>query len=361
VAAATKHALLGLVELAVAEGFTAQAACRVLQVGERRVNRWQARRAAGTLADRPAGGGAVHGLLDEEVEQILELAEEWGEIDRSHRKLAHRGSRLGRVWVSPASVYRVLAAHDLVLPTPPTRAPVQRRPWPDWLEYRPNQVWGWDVTHLGRCRAAPCGFAIIDLAGPQVAGYPAQRRGDLQPGRGRVHRCLGARGAGGAGRRPPGRPGGPGPRRPTRPLLLAVSDNGPQMTSGSTREFLALCSIVQHFGRPHTPTDQAPIESFFGHVKGEWPHLEGIRDPDELRAELEVVRAGYNTVRLHAGIGYVTPTTSTAAAAPRSAGPAARDLDGLAVGASPTIASTARSIGRDDSQMRSDQPATVGH
>ena len=79
------------------------------------------------------------------------------------------------------------------------------------------------------------------------------------------------------------------------------------MTSGSTREFLALCSIVQHFGRPHTPTDQAPIESFFGHVKGEWPHLEQIRHPDELRAELEVVRAHYNTVRLHAGIGYVTP------------------------------------------------------
>jgi putative transposase len=94
---------------------------------------------------------------------------------------------------------------------------------------------------------------------------------------------------------------------PGRPLLLAVSDNGPQMTSGSTREFLALCSIVQHFGRPHTPTDQAPIESFFGHIKGEWPHLERIRDPDELRAELEVVRTHYNTVRLHAGIGYVTP------------------------------------------------------
>jgi putative transposase len=134
----------------------------VLQVGERRVNRWQARRAAGTLADRSAGGGAVHGLLDEEVQVILELAEEWGEIDRS-RKLAHRGSRLGRVWVSPASVFRVLAAHDLVLAKPPGRAPVQRRPWPDWLAYRPNQVWGWDVTHFGRCRAAPNAFALIDL------------------------------------------------------------------------------------------------------------------------------------------------------------------------------------------------------
>ena len=90
---------------------------------------------------------------------------------------------------------------------------------------------------------------------------------------------------------------------PSRPVLLAMSDNGPQMTSGSTREFMALCAIHQHFGRPHTPTDQAPIESFFGRVKGEWPHLEHIRDPDGLRAELEVVRERYNGVRLSLGLG----------------------------------------------------------
>jgi putative transposase len=94
---------------------------------------------------------------------------------------------------------------------------------------------------------------------------------------------------------------------PARPILLAMSDNGPQMTSGSTREFMALCAIAQHFGRPGTPTDQAWIESLFGHVKTEWPHLTKIGDPATLRAELAVVRERYNGVRLHAGIGYVTP------------------------------------------------------
>ena len=79
------------------------------------------------------------------------------------------------------------------------------------------------------------------------------------------------------------------------------------MTSGSTREFLALCAIAQHFGRPHTPTDQAWIESLNGHVKAEYPHLLAIRDPATLRAELAATRAQYNAVRLHAGIGYVTP------------------------------------------------------
>ena len=49
------------------------------------------------------------------------------------------------------------------------------------------------------------------------------------------------------------------------------------------------------------------VESLNGHLKAEYPHLLAIRDPAVLRAELAVVRDHYNTVRLHAGIGYVTP------------------------------------------------------
>ena len=45
----------------------------------------------------------------------------------------------------------------------------------------------------------------------------------------------------------------------------------------------------------------------FGHLKAEWPHLLTITDPVVLRAELVIIRAHYNGVRLRAGIGYVTP------------------------------------------------------
>jgi len=99
------------------------------------------------------------------------------------------------------------------------------------------------------------------------------------------------------------------PARPRsdQPVLLAVSDNGAQMTSGSTREFMALHAIATHFGRPGVPTDQAPIESFLGHLKTESPHLAAIEDPAALSVELDAIRDRYNGVRLHAGIGYVTP------------------------------------------------------
>ena len=79
------------------------------------------------------------------------------------------------------------------------------------------------------------------------------------------------------------------------------------MTAIDTREFMALMAIAQHHGRPGTPTDQAHVESFFSHLKGDWPHLLAITDPAALDAELGRIRGKYNTERLHAAIGYVTP------------------------------------------------------
>ena len=58
---------------------------------------------------------------------------------------------------------------------------------------------------------------------------------------------------------------------------------------------------------PAPPPTRPGPGSLFGHVKAEHPHLLAIRDSATLRAELAVVREHYNGVRLHAGIGYVTP------------------------------------------------------
>jgi transposase InsO family protein len=79
------------------------------------------------------------------------------------------------------------------------------------------------------------------------------------------------------------------------------------MTAIDTRQFMALMAIAQHHGRPGTPTDQAHIESFFSHLKGDWPHLVEIGEAAVLDAELDRIRDEYNTLRLHAAIGYVTP------------------------------------------------------
>jgi hypothetical protein len=89
---ATKSGLLDLLCQATQAGWTVRAACQVLQVSELRIYRWLGRRAAGELEDHRPGGSPMHGLLDWEVAELVRLFGEWGEVDRSHRKLAHRGS-----------------------------------------------------------------------------------------------------------------------------------------------------------------------------------------------------------------------------------------------------------------------------
>ena len=255
--------------------------------------------------------------MDWERAAIIELFEVWGEVDRSHRKLAHRGSRIGLVYVSESTVRRVLAEEGLVLKGNPQREPIERKPWPEWLEWKPNRIWGYDFTHFTQARRVA--VAILDIVSRKwlgtvvsaeetstqvevafTAALEAEDLLDLADQRA----TAALRAALACGDRDRvNELTGDG----QLPLLLAISDNGPQMRSHSTREFFAGVAIAQQFGRPHTPTDQAWIETLFGHVKGEWPHLEKIGDPYQLEAELERVRTEYNTVRLHASIGYVTP------------------------------------------------------
>ena len=272
---------------------------------ERRARRWAARAAAGELEDRPAGGHPVHGLTPAEIAEILTLADQWGHFDASHRKLAHRGSYLGRVWVSPSTVLRVLLAHGRVVPHRPAREPVAAPQWPTWVQYRPNQVWGYDLTTFTRARTQA--LVIVDLVSrkwidwllcPEATSLQVQvlftraleSQGLLDGIVGRAQRLA-------------------DPAHPDvdQPVLLAVSDNGAQMTSGSTREFMVLHAIATHRGRPGVPTDQAHIESFFGHLKHDHPQLERLDDPADLARELGAAQRAYNTLRLHAAIGYVTP------------------------------------------------------
>jgi hypothetical protein len=74
----------------------------VLQIADVRVHHWRAKLAAtGALEDLPPDGNPVHRILPWEEEAILDVIEQWGEVDRSHRKLAYRGSYIGKVFVAP--------------------------------------------------------------------------------------------------------------------------------------------------------------------------------------------------------------------------------------------------------------------
>ena len=306
VPAATKTALVDLVEAAEQRGWSTRAACRYLELSQRRLERWRRRIAEGVALDDAApGGNAVHGLTPAEEDEIVAVFNEWGDIDRSHRKLAHRGSWLNRFWADPSTVRRVLERRDLRFRGPKREGRSQRRPWPDWVEEKPNRIWIYDTTHWSAAAAATTVISdviskkwIADITSPDETSIEVQAA---------FSRALRVEGLDEVIEQRNPDSVAWDPDSDDVPVLLVMSDNGPQMSSGSTREFMALCWLATHYGRPGTPTDQAWIESLFGHLKIEQPHLELITDIDVLRAELDIQRSHYNTVRLHAGIGYVTP------------------------------------------------------
>jgi hypothetical protein len=141
----------------------------------------------------------------------------------------------------------------------PRRVKSERRPFPEWADYRKNSIWIYDCTHFAGCPQHAV-FAVMDLVTRywicelvsieetstqvQVVFMDAletegllelvEARQDMVPADTFPFDVAVAE-----------------PELP--PILLAVSDNGPQMTSGSTREFMAMCAIAQHFGRPGTP------------------------------------------------------------------------------------------------------------
>jgi transposase InsO family protein len=298
-----KAGLLALIDDAQAAGWSLERAADLAGVGHRRVQRWRARRTAGTLEDRRPGGNPVHRLLASEEQAVLDLIEEWGKVDRSHRKLAHRGSYLKLVWVSPSTVRRIVAKHGLSLPKDYTPKPAPPRVWPDSITWEPNKIWIWDSRNFTRAKRHV--VVIMDVVSRKWIEHIMTPEFTMTQSQLLFMRALDHEGlatlddivddAAGAD------------LADREPVLLAWSDNGAQMTGEDTRQFMALVSIWQHFGRPGTPTDQAHIESFFSHLIFDYPHLDHINDPVVLSTELARIRIEYNEIRLHAGVGYVTP------------------------------------------------------
>ena len=184
--ATVKLVLLGLIDDALDAGWRLTRICGVLELERGRAWRWRHRDLHDTLDDAVPGGNPVHGLLDWEEAEIVALFDEWGPVDLSHRKLAHRGSYLDRVFVSPASVDRVLARNGLALAGTPRPGRSVKKAWPDWVEWRANQLWCWDATHFMACTAAQNRLRDRRCRVPQMDHHPALRRRNLNPGQGVV-------------------------------------------------------------------------------------------------------------------------------------------------------------------------------
>jgi transposase InsO family protein len=230
----------------------------------------------GRALDRlPAGAAGTNRLLRSEEQRILDLIEDWAPIDRSPRKLAHRGSYTGSVFISPSTVQRLALKHGIVLPGEPPRPARRKLVFPE-VPWEPNRIWMWEASRFAA--AERVAHALVDVVSRYWLGYVLADDGSSAHAQVLYASALEREGLLDA------------ELDGDRPVLLAWSSGGEELPTAGV------------------PTASAHVESFFGHLERDWPHLASVTDPDALDWELARVGDEYNNVRLHPSVGYVTPS-----------------------------------------------------
>ena len=90
--------------------------------------------------------------------------------------------------------------------------------------------------------------------------------------------------------------------------LLAHSDRGSQYASEHYQGVLGRHGIGCSMSGVAQCWDNAPVESFFGKLKGELVDHESYTSRDQARTSIfEYIEAFYNRVRRHSSLGYLSP------------------------------------------------------
>ena len=95
--------------------------------------------------------------------------------------------------------------------------------------------------------------------------------------------------------------------RQPAPGLIFHSDQGTSYRSYTFQKCLAEYQVVQSFSRPHTPRDNAPMESFFASLKREKLYRIQYRSPREFYDSVDAYMNWYNVTRPHQNLRYRTP------------------------------------------------------
>jgi len=251
--------------------------------------RWYERYQTGgpeALADRPSRPDRVWNRIpDATRDKIVELA--LAEPELSPRELAVRFTEQQRYFVSEASVYRLLKAHDLI--TSPAFIVVKAADEFHTKTTAPNQLWQTEFTYL---KVVGWGWFYLSTVLDDFSRYviawklcATMAASDVTE---TLELALTASGCTTA-------------RVRHRPRLL--SDNGPSYIAGDLADWLARQQIEHIRGAPCHPQTQGKIERWHQTLKNRIL-LENYYLPDELDAQIEAFVDHYCLASQHPS-GYV--------------------------------------------------------
>jgi len=263
-----------------------------LGIARRTFYRWYDRYLDGgpeALEDRPSAPSRVWNRIPAEIHgQIIELALEQSKL--SPRELAVRFTDEKRYFVSEASVYRLLKAHDLI--TSPAYVVIKAANEFHTKTTRPNEMWQTDFTYF---KIIGWGWMYLSTVLDDYSRYiiswklcSTMRAEDVTD---TLELALTASGCESA-------------QVAHRPRLL--SDNGSSYIAGDLAEWLEDRGIRHIRGAPFHPQTQGKIERWHQTLKNRIL-LENYYLPGDLEAQINAFVDHYNHQRYHEAIGNLTP------------------------------------------------------
>jgi transposase InsO family protein/transposase-like protein len=241
------------------------------------------------LEDRKPHPGRVWNRIPDEIrEGIVRLALD--ETELSPRQLAVRFTDTERHFVSEASVYRILKAHDLI--ASPAFVVIKASDEFRDKTTRPNQMWQTDFTYL---KVTGWGWyylsTILDDFSRYIIAWKLCANMRAEDVMDTLTLALSASGCDSAKVR-------------HKPRLL--SDNGSSYVSGDLAEWLEDQGMDHVRGAPNHPQTQGKIERWHQTLKNRIL-LENHYLPGALEAAIGEFVDHYNHRRCHESIGNVTP------------------------------------------------------
>jgi putative transposase len=254
--------------------------------------RWYAHYRAGgpeALPDRPSKPDRVWNRIGDEVRgKIIELALEQTEL--SPRELAVTFTDTQNYFVSEASVYRLLKAHDLI--ASPAFIVVKAADEFHSKTTGPNQLWQTDFTYL---KVIGWGWmylsTILDDYSRYVIAWKLCTSMQVSDVTDTLNLALAASGCASANVQ-------------HKPRLL--SDNGPSYIAADLAKWLSRRNIEHIRGAPCHPQTQGKIERWHQTLKNRIL-LENFYLPGDLERQVGAFIEHYNNRRYHESLGNVTP------------------------------------------------------
>jgi len=263
-----------------------------LGIPRRTFYRWYDRYVDGgpeALEDRPSTPSRVWNRIPDAIhDQIIEMALEQSEL--SPRELAVRFTDERRYFVSEATVYRLLKAHDLI--TSPAFVVIKAADEFQHKTSRPNEMWQTDFTYF---KIIGWGWIYLSTVLDDFSRYviawklcTTMRAEDVTD---TLELALEASGCDHA-------------TVLHKPKLL--SDNGPSYIAGELAAWIEAQGMSHVRGAPLHPQTQGKIERWHQTLKNRIL-LENYFLPGDLKHQIEAFIEHYNHRRYHESLDNVTP------------------------------------------------------